>query len=419
MTDSKTEIDRAIKHIEKLCDSRKLSKKNAYYILDHDKQIKANDLSFNRRRKYLYAMGKLGRMLNKDFDKVNKNDIRDLVGEIRENYHGETPRDYLVMFRRLMRHVHNLQPENKKNQLGKFEFPDVVSDIEPGSGVKKGKRKLPKDLITIDEVKQLADKTFNLRDRAIIITLYETGARIGELLLLTIGDITFEKEFARIAIPFEGKTGSRSILVHACAPSISQWLQEHPDRKNRKAPLFCGIWSKKKGDPLNYRTVRKMLHETFNRANIEKPSNPHQFRHSRATELAKFMTEAQLCQFMGWVPGSKEASTYVHLSGRDTDTAIKKMYGFKVKEEEINQLKPITCPRCNHVNDASNKFCGKCTLALDDKSLMEYDQQQEREKTLGGAALEDLIKTPEMEEYIGKMVYDQIQKIRNKKKQKK
>ena len=379
MVNAKKNVDKAREYIKKLANDGKLSKKNAFYILDHDQQIKADNLSFNRRRKYLYSMGKIARMVGKDFDKVTKKDVRDLTGEIREKYKGETPRDYLVMFRRMMRHVYILKGESLKHD----EFPDVVEDVKPGSNKKGSKRKLPKDLLTIDKVTTLADNTLNLRDRAIIMTLYESGARIGELLLLKVGDVSFEKEFARISIPFEGKTGSRSVLVHACAPSISQWLQDHPNRTNRNAPLFCGIWSKKKGDQLNYPTVRKMLRETFKRADIDKPSNPHQFRHSRATELAKFMTEAQLCNYMGWKIGSKEAATYVHLSGRDTDKAVKKMYGYKVEEEEENHLKPIKCPRCGHVNDASNKFCGKCTLALDDKSLMEFDKQKEEAADIG------------------------------------
>jgi integrase len=303
------------------------------------------------------------------------------------------------MFRRVMRHVYILKGE----KLKKYEFPDVVSDVEPGSANKGSKRKLPKDLITEEEVKLLANNTYNLRDRAIIMTLYDTGARIGELLLLKIGDVSFERKYARISIPFEGKTGSRSILVRACSPAISQWLLEHPNRNDRKAPLFCGIWSKKKGEPLNYPTIRKMLRETFKRAGVDKPSNPHQFRHSRATELAKIMTEAQLCQYMGWVPGSKEASTYVHLSGRDTDTAIKRMYGDEVEEEKSNHLKPIKCPRCGHVNDASNEFCGKCTLALNDKALLEYEEKQKQR-----GKIEELIGDRNLDEYLGDLVLKKV-----------
>ncbi|WP_394344768.1 hypothetical protein [Salinigranum halophilum] len=49
--------------------------------------------------------------------------------------------------------------------------------------------------------------------------------------------------------------------------------------------------------------------------------NPHHFRHSRATHLANWLTEAQLCEWFGWVQGSNVPARYVHLSGRDIDNA--------------------------------------------------------------------------------------------------
>ena len=46
---------------------------------------------------------------------------------------------------------------------------------------------------------------------------------------------------------------------------------------------------------------------------------------------------------------------------------------------------------------------------------MEFDKQREREQTLGGMALDDLIQTPEMEDYIGNMVMKQVKEVMKKK----
>ncbi|WP_240792460.1 hypothetical protein [Salarchaeum sp. JOR-1] len=54
---------------------------------------------------------------------------------------------------------------------------------------------------------------------------------------------------------------------------------------------------------------------------LEKPVNPHHFRHSRATYLANYLTEAQMCEWFGWARGSRVPGRYVHLSGRDIDHA--------------------------------------------------------------------------------------------------
>ncbi|RLF00099.1 MAG: hypothetical protein DRJ59_07465 [Thermoprotei archaeon] len=43
---------------------------------------------------------------------------------------------------------------------------------------------LSEELLTEEEVKRLVKHATNLRDKALILTLYESGCRIGELLSL-------------------------------------------------------------------------------------------------------------------------------------------------------------------------------------------------------------------------------------------
>ena len=120
-----------------------------------------------------------------------------------------------------------------------------------------------------------------------------------------------------------------------------------------------------------------------------KPINPHHFRHSRATYMANHFTEAQLCEWFGWVQGSKIPATYVHLSGRDIDNAYLKMFGIKDKEEEEleTELKTIKCPRCGYDNGSVVKFCGKCGMALDMETAMKIE-----DKTIElGGVLESLL----------------------------
>jgi integrase len=244
----------------------------------------------------------------------------------------------------------------KKERFRKNEFPEIVDWIEPENQIKK--RKLPKNLLNIEDINKLAEATKNNRNRAIVLFLYETGCRIGELLELKIDDVEFDKYGARITIPIEGKTGNRKIRVVSCSPALLIWLKEHPTKNDTTSPLFCGIWSKKIGMKLNYDYVRLMLKDLFKETGINKPSNPHHFRHSRASELANTLTESQLCHYMGWVQGSKEARTYVHLSGRDLDKDVLQMYGIDITvEDKKTEFKPKTCPRCGVINDPASTYC--------------------------------------------------------------
>jgi len=421
-------IESAKDHVINLANKGDISSKNKQLILYFvDKLIAEGHnkgaYSPNRIRKYLYGLVSMTRILGKDFDKANQIDINKLAATIREKYNGETPRDYLVMLRIFMKYV---KERGKKKILGENEFPDIVKNIKPGS------RQFPKikksSLLTLDDVKELANHTQNLRDRCFILTLYETGCRISELVGdenypgVKIGDVKSDKYGAIIDV--DGKTGLRSLRIIASAPAISNWLQEHPDRNNNDAPLFCGIWTNRGGkikyrywyDLLNGNNSKKKLKQgnrgkgLGERAGIDKPMNPHHFRHSRASELAKFMTESQLCYYMGWEQGSKQTRTYVKLSGRDTEKTILAMYGIEEEKKKKSEFKPIVCPRCGISNDPASKFCSGCSLGLDEKSVMEFDKQQEQASKLGLG----IMKTAEFEDSIGNMLLKKIQEMEKK-----
>ena len=112
------------------------------------------------------------------------------------------------------------------------------------------------------------------------------------------------------------------------------------------------------------------------RAGIKKRVHPHILRHSRATVLAKYLPEAVLCEYFGWVQGSDVPAVYVHLSGRDLDEAIDRLY--EIGEEEKPKLaKPRKCPRCENINDPMAVYCSKCGLILDERKRIELEMMQE------------------------------------------
>jgi hypothetical protein len=118
------------------------------------------------------------------------------------------------------------------------------------------------------------------------------------------------------------------------------------------------------------------------RAKIKKDVNPHFFRHSRASDLAKKVkSPAILCQYMGWKQGSKEAATYVHIDS--TDNEILAINGIQREEQKQENFKPIKCPRCNIVNDPASKFCRGCSLLLDEKSIGNFEKDKETATQLG------------------------------------
>jgi len=195
-----------------------------------------------------------------------------------------------------------------------------------------------------------------------------------------------------------GKTGERRVLLLAAAPYLAQWLNIHPFRDNREAPLWVQIGSKnnavtgheKTGTVgcMQYSTLRSLLRTLARRAGVKKKVNPHAFRHARATFLAKYMTESQLKQFFGWKQASRMAAVYVHLSGRDTDDAVMKVYGMEKKESvEPSALTPLRCLACTQPNPGSARFCSRCGRPLNMRTAMKIEDANQM--------LNELVKNPE------------------------
>jgi hypothetical protein len=106
------------------------------------------------------------------------------------------------------------------------------------------------------------------------------------------------------------------------------------------------------------------------RAKIQKRVFPHLFRHSRLTELAKYMTEQELKVYAGWRPNSDMAQTYVHLSGADIDNKILAINGIKSDENKrLPTIPTLKCYRCGEFNNVGNKFCWKCNAPLTQETI--------------------------------------------------
>jgi len=183
------------------------------------------------------------------------------------------------------------------------------------------------------------------------------------LIYLKIKQVKFDDLGGQLFVT--GKTGFRRVRVVSCVPYIIDWLNKHPQKNESEAFLWLNNW----GRPYRYSGVGQMLYRIAQKAGIRKKVNPHNFRHSRATYLANYLTEAQMKEHFGWAQDSKMAAVYVHLSGRDVDNTLLKVYGIKNNEEKKERVfKPRECPRCRQVNNANNRFCSRCGFPLDKKA---------------------------------------------------
>jgi len=86
------------------------------------------------------------------------------------------------------------------------------------------------------------------------------------------------------------------------------------------------------------------------------------------------------------------ASIYVHLSGRDVDNALLKVYGLQKEEEsKESQMNPKKCQRCQEVNPFTIVACNRCGFPLDDM-LRSDILRQENERKKADQILDILLK---------------------------
>jgi len=312
--------------------------------------------------------------VDKPFDEMDKSDVKSVVTWVHREYDNSSTQDtYKKAIRNLFKNLNGGEHPEKSEWI----------QFNTGNG---GKDKLPQDLLTKDDVKAQIDACHNARDAALVALLYETGARIGELIDVTVGDVEDRKHGMKITI--DGKTGSRRLPLVESVPHLNRWLSEHPNPE-KDAPLWCKIQQGGPDDQLGYRYIReKILKKTMEDADIDKPSNPHHYRHSRASYLANEMTEAQLCEWFGWVQGSDVPAKYVHLSGRDIDNAYDAMHDLVDEDEEDEESSVVECPRCEELNESDAAFCMRCGFALDVDAAEEIEKVEE--ETTQRAEADDL-----------------------------
>ena len=71
---------------------------------------------------------------------------------------------------------------------------------------------------------------------------------------------------------------------------------------------------------------------------------------------------------------------YVHLSGRDVDSALLRVHGLQENpEEEKPKLTVVKCVRCEQQNSTIQRLCTRCGMPLDLKAALEYEDMKEKE----------------------------------------
>ena len=328
--------------------------------------MKARGLTDRTIQKNLYCLSNFYKVMGrKDVLKLTKEDVMKAMAQLeRSRYSVKTRQNIKIVVRLLFKHF-----------LGEDEYhPEQTRWIK--ATVQERKRVLPEDVLSEEDILKLLNVTNDVRDKALIALIYDSGMRVGELLNMKIRDCDLKGALGHVIV--DGKTGMRKIPIMFSAPYLGAYLNT---LKNKKPVDFLwnarGSWSNI-NHPIDRAGVAKVFRIAAAKAGISKRINPHSFRHARATYYANRLTEQQLKQFFGWTADSRMASTYVHLSGRDLDNKVMEVNGLKPQELEEPKLKVQMCPKCRESNGTDMQFCGHCGSALSIETALEQQADEER-----------------------------------------
>jgi len=348
---------------------------------------------FTRTRavKLVYVLRKLASVLSKSFQDATRDDLIAMAGRLECLKLAESTKyDLKVTLKTFYRWFKGGEDETT---------PREVAWLKPR--MKNRSHKLPEDLLSEEEVLRMAQAATTPRDKALVLVLYESGCRIGELLSLKIKNIKFDQYGAILRVT--GKTGDRRVRIISSAPALSTWLENYEGAGDLEAYL----WPPRSNNnhetcfPAVHASVHKTLEKLALAAGIKKRIHPHLFRHSRATALANKLTEAQMKEYFGWTQSSNMASVYVHLSGRNIDSALLELQGFSAREDtQEEQMKVVFCKRCHEKNSPSMKFCNRCGSPFN--QTLVSDEYGNRSNEL----MNELFQDPEVKEFFARKVIE-------------
>ena len=139
----------------------------------------------------------------------------------------------------------------------------------------KKSRSLP-NVLSQEEVLRIIQLTKNLKHRAIIVLLYSSGLRIGEVTRLLLKSIDVQRKQIKV----EGGKGRKDrfvVLAASYLPLLQNYLTTFkPARYFIEGPI---------GKKYSESSIRKFLFKSVQKAGISKKVTPHTLRHSYATHL--------------------------------------------------------------------------------------------------------------------------------------
>ncbi len=305
---------------------------------------------------------------------TEKKKAKQYVSWINGNYDSEeSKRDHRVALRMFGGHITRGDPEDEKPYSVEWISADLPDDYDPIPDKTK--------MWWWDEhILPVLNNAKYARNKAAVAVDWDSGTRSGEFRSMKVGDVGDHKYGKEITV--NGRQGQRSVTLITSVPYLQRWLEVHPKGDDPEAPLWCDLDT---GREVSYKMKQKMLRKPVERAvkngDLKKPSKMGftRMRKSSASYLArKNVSQHHLERHHGWVENSDEARRYIIVFAEDTAREVARAHGMDVSADEIADIGPVECPRCQRETPRDKVQCMWCGQALSPKGVEKIEERRER-----------------------------------------
>lgn len=191
----------------------------------------------------------------------------------------------------------------------------ITADITESMELPRSRRILP-DCLSVDEMIRILaafndSSAYEVRNRAMLETMYACGLRVSELITLRQRDVLHDVEIIRVF----GK-GSKERIVPIGSEAlawIAQYQQHGRGALIKHAQTDDVLFLSSRGSKLSRMSVWKIIQEACTRANITQHVHPHMFRHSFATHLLEGGADLRAVQEMLGHADIATTQIYTHI----------------------------------------------------------------------------------------------------------
>lgn len=263
--------------------------------------------------KYLGILRQLSLIFGKPFDQVSQGDMERFVYSLEhDQILSRANKPYSIATKADIKKT--VKKFWKWKDGNNRVYPGLVEWIDTCEGIKE----VP--ALNRAEVEQMIECTANPRDRALVMVLFDSGARVEELLNVRLRKehLFWKEEIGSYMIRLEySKTKPRTISLPMSTECIRKWLAVHPAKDNSQAQLF----------PMAYPALKMVISRLGKKA-LGKRVTPHMLRHSSATFYAnRLKNPYKLCYRYGWAMSSDMVNRYLDREGiieEETASIVKK-----------------------------------------------------------------------------------------------